>query len=71
VDQRNRGQLEFVGPLLESALALARQYKRSFYDSLYVALAVSGRATLVTADEKLANSTAAYLPVRWIGSLSI
>lgn len=54
--------------LLEAALAIAHQYNRSFYDSLYVALAVSLGATLITADERLANATAAYLPVKWIGS---
>jgi predicted nucleic acid-binding protein len=114
VDQRNRGQLEFVvpdlfwseignilwkaahrgrctsamakdsiqalrnyhldtapsEPLLEAAFVIAQQYHRSFYDSLYVALAVTRRATLITADEKLANATAAYLPVQWIGSLN-
>jgi predicted nucleic acid-binding protein len=58
-------------PLLESAFAIARRYNRSFYDSIYVALAVSRQATLVTADEKLANATAAYLPVKWLGALQI
>lgn len=56
-------------PLLESAFAIARQYNRSFYDSIYVALAVSRRANLITADERLANATAAYLPVKWLGAL--
>ncbi len=114
MDQRNRGQLEFVvpdlfwsevgnllwnaahrgrctaamardsirhlpnyrietalsEPLLEAAFAIAHRYSRTFYDSLYVALAVSRGAILVTADEKLAKATAAYLPVKWIGSLS-
>jgi predicted nucleic acid-binding protein len=58
-------------PLLESAFAIARRYNRSFYDSIYVALAVSRQATLVTADEKLANATAAYLPVKWLGALPL
>jgi predicted nucleic acid-binding protein len=58
-------------PLLESAFAIARRYSRSFYDSIYVALAVSRQATLITADEKLANATAAYLPVKWLGALQI
>jgi predicted nucleic acid-binding protein len=58
-------------PLLESAFAIARQYNRSFYDSIYVALAVSRRSTLITADERLANATAAYLPVKWLGALRL
>ena len=58
-------------PLLESAFSIARQYNRSFYDSIYVALAVSRQATLITADEKLANATAAYLPVKWLGALQL
>ena len=49
-------------PMLESAFAIARRYNRSFYDSIYVALAVSKQVTLVTADEKLANATTAYSP---------
>lgn len=56
-------------PLLESAFAIARRYGRSIYDSTYIALAVSRQATFVTADEKLANATAAYLPVKWLGAL--
>jgi len=59
-----------VADLVESAFAIAHQYNRSFYDSLYLALAVSLRATLITADEKLANATAAHLPVKWLGALA-
>jgi len=58
-------------PLLESALVIARLHNRSFYDSIYVALAVSRQASLVTADEKLANATAAYLPVKWLGAFQV
>ena len=58
-------------PLLESAFAIARQYNCSFYDSIYVALAVARQATLVTADERLANAAAAYLPVKWLGALPL
>lgn len=57
--------------LVEEAFEIAQKYGRSFYDSFYVALAVSRGATLITADEKLANATAAYLPGKWLGSLSI
>ncbi len=59
-----------AGGLLEKTLQIARSYDRSFYDSLYLAVAVQQQGHLVTADEKLANATAAYLPVRWIGSLN-
>ena len=54
--------------LLQAALEIATQHKRSFYDSVYLALAVAERATFVTADERLANAVAAYLPVRWLGA---
>ena len=57
--------------LAESAFAIAQTHNRPFYDSIYVALAVSRRATLITADEKLANATAAYLPVKWLGALQL
>jgi predicted nucleic acid-binding protein len=55
--------------LLLEALRIANQYGRSFYDSLYVALAVSVGATLVTADERLANAVAGHLPVKWLGAI--
>ena len=54
---------------LEQSFSIARQFGCSFYDSIYVALAVESNATLITADEKLANATAAYLPVKWLGTI--
>jgi predicted nucleic acid-binding protein len=56
--------------LLEQAFEIANRRGCSFYDSLYVAAAVSQQAILITADEKLANATAAHLPVKWLGSLT-
>ena len=55
--------------LLETAFAIANTFERSVYDSLYVALAVSSEAQLVTADERLARALAATLPVKWLGAL--
>jgi predicted nucleic acid-binding protein len=42
--------------LAEGALSIACSTKRSFYDSLYLALAVTSDCRLVTADLKLLNS---------------
>ena len=55
--------------LLEAAFAIANAFQRTVYDSLYVALAISARAQLLTADERLARALAAILPVKWLGSL--
>jgi predicted nucleic acid-binding protein len=55
--------------LLEDTLQIARNYDRTFYDSLYLAVAAKQQTYLVTADEKLANATAAHLPVKWLGAL--
>jgi predicted nucleic acid-binding protein len=55
--------------LLPEALSIAFAYDRSLYDCLYVALAVQSRTDLITADDRLANALAAYLPVKWLGAL--
>ncbi len=55
--------------LLADAFAIATKFDRTFYDSLYVALAVGLKADLVTADERLANALAAYFPVKWLGAI--
>jgi predicted nucleic acid-binding protein len=41
------------------------------YDGLYVSLAVASKATLVTADERMANALAAHFPVRWLGAIDL
>ena len=58
-------------PLLEFTLRISTRHDRAVYDGLYIALAQKLSAEFVTADEKLANATAAYLPVKWIGTFSI
>ena len=55
--------------LLEESFAIASAFDRAVYDALYVALAITSKSQLVTADERLANALAAHLPVRWLGSL--
>jgi predicted nucleic acid-binding protein len=55
-------------PLLDAALDKAIAYGRTVYDCLYVVLAITSKAQLITADEKLANSLAAHLPVKWLGA---
>lgn len=42
--------------LLPEALRIASKTDRTVYDSLYVALAVRERITLITADERLVNA---------------
>jgi predicted nucleic acid-binding protein len=44
--------------LLEAALEIALQTKRSVYDSLYLALAVALECRVATADERLAHALA-------------
>lgn len=55
--------------LLPEAFAIATAFDRTVYDSIYVALAVTSKSQLVTADERLANALAARLPVKWLGAL--
>ncbi len=59
--------------LAESALAIGCELARSFYDSLYLALAVSRSCELVTADRRLYNGlqgTRLQARLSWIGVLS-
>jgi predicted nucleic acid-binding protein len=55
--------------LMTDALRIALAYGRSVYDCLYVALAIQAKSQMITADERLANALAAYLPVKWLGAL--
>lgn len=55
--------------LVAAAFSISTSFDRSLYDSLYVALAIASKATLVTADEKLASALAAQLPVKSLTSL--
>jgi predicted nucleic acid-binding protein len=56
-------------PLIDLAFRIALQHGRTAYDSLYVALAVTLKSDLVTADEKLANALSSYFPVTWLGAI--
>jgi predicted nucleic acid-binding protein len=56
-----------AGLLLE-AFRIATTFDRTVYDAIYVALAVFTGATLVTADERLANALGTSLPVQWLGA---
>ena len=53
--------------LLDQALQIAVDCDRSFYDSLYIALALSTKTELITADERLVNALGSRFPVRWLG----
>lgn len=54
--------------LTHEATQLALAHNCSVYDCIYVALAMQRNTEFVTADEKLANAVAAYLPVKWLGA---
>ena len=57
--------------VLPGALRIALLYDCSVYDALYVATAIQYRIEMITADEHLANSLAASLPVKWLGAFAI
>ena len=57
----------------ESAYRLANQTRRSFYDCLYLALAINLKASMVIADRRLYNDLAAgpwRRHVLWIGDIA-
>ncbi len=56
-------------PLVERAMELAVTFDRTVPECVYVVLALTTKGQMVTADERLANALAAYLPVKWLGSL--
>jgi predicted nucleic acid-binding protein len=60
-------QLVPTSDLLGQALQIAVACDRSFYDSLYVALALATKAELITADERMVNALGSRFPVRWLG----
>ncbi len=51
-----------VDTLFDDAFKIAVKYKRTFYDSLYLALSVRENCGFVTADEKFYNSTRENFP---------
>lgn len=61
--------IEFVDfPTPAEAYRLARLYRRSVYDSLYLAVAQSHQIDLWTGDRRLYNAVRQSLPfVKWIG----
>jgi predicted nucleic acid-binding protein len=57
------------GALLKLAWEIALKYRQTFYDSLYLALAMTEKARLVTADRKFYDALAGTAVVRhllWI-----
>ena len=60
-------QMVPASDLLIQTLQVAISWDRTFYDSLYVALAVATETELITADERLVNAIGSRLPVRWLG----
>ena len=53
--------------IAETAWSIASQFQRSFYDSLYLALAPSQSCSMVTADRRLWNAVASAIPfLVWI-----
>jgi predicted nucleic acid-binding protein len=56
--------------LVPVAVAIALNYDRSAYDSLYVALAVATESTFISADERLVNALGGHFPVKWLATVS-
>ena len=58
-------------PLMEAAFVLAHRHNRSFYDCVYLALAIAAHAEFITADEKFCTAVAGKAPVKWLGAVSL
>ena len=57
--------------LADSAWTIASRWKRSFYDSLYIALSESESCPMVTADRRLFNALSAAWPnLRWVADIA-
>ena len=63
--------LALTSSVFYPALSLASDHRRSFYDSLYVALALSEGCRFVTADLRMFNALKGVLPqtMLWIGDV--
>lgn len=63
---RNFKTIDFVlisnSAIFDDAYEIAVKYKRSFYDSLYLALSVRENCEFVTADERFYNAARANFP---------
>ena len=57
-------RLEDHRPFIKRALEIARDFERSAYDALYVAVAEFHRIPLLTTDRRLINAVSAALP--WV-----
>lgn len=58
--------------LMDQAWEVARDFRRSFYDSLYLALAIHQECPLITADRRLYNAVggaSSSLPILWIENI--
>ena len=63
----NTPVLSGIEELCGSALELATAHRRSFYDCVYLALALRENCELVTADERFGSLAIAYPQIRFLG----
>ena len=64
-------RLQPVAPLTPTAFSISVTHNRSFYDSVYVALALREACSLISADRKLINALRSHYPgtLVWLGDL--